>query len=131
MKNPLCFLAVCLFFPAAGLCAASDCGRSPDACQPQPVKLTPFMAELKKAARPTELKQGPAVSTEAGTEAAAPAPLSATPAASIPSPVSVQAEGRLPQKEIFSRPGWLVAAALFLYGLYYFLKTGKKKRRYK
>ena len=121
MKTFLPFLAVCALFPAAGTGAAEDCAKSADACRPQPASLTPFMAELKKAVRAPELKQPPA--KDSGVKERVPGA-----APKIPAPVAAAVEAPL-KKETLSRPGWLAAAALFVYGLYHFLKEGKKKKR--
>jgi hypothetical protein len=106
MKKLFFLLAVCVSFPAPGSGAGTDCAKPSDACRSQPAAITPFMAKLKKSTR----------------EPAAPPKVSAPP--------PIHAAGSEPPvvKKTFSRPGWLAAAALFLYGLYYFLKEGKKRK---
>ena len=123
MKTFLLLIAVCTFFPLPGPAAGTDCAKSSDACRPQPVKVTPFMAELKQVTRATELKQRTANESDAHNGERAAAPTS-----SAPAPISPAAGGPQVKKETVSRPGWLVAAALFLCGLYYFLKEGKKRK---
>ncbi len=122
MKKFLLLLAVCAFLPAPGTGASTDCAKSSDACRPLPAALTPFMAELKQAAQATELKQGPAANSRINSRKPA-----VQPKAAAPAPATTADSEPPVKKETFSRPGWLLAAALFLCGLYYFLKEGRKK----
>jgi hypothetical protein len=123
MKSFLLLLTVCIFFSATDAYADADCGKASDACKPQPVTLTPFMADLKKAAGGPALKQEPAKDTKTNDrEPAAP------PEVSAPAADAAAASEPPVVKKTFSRPGWMVAAALFMSGLYYFLKEGKKRR---
>jgi len=123
--NQLILFAALSLFPASRLPAADDCAKSADACRPRPAQLTPFMAELKKAEKTPEPAQEPAPKRSIKVPEAAAAPK--TPEAA---PAETARPEATAKKEVFSKPGWLAAAAAFLAGLYYFLKeSGKRKRR--
>jgi hypothetical protein len=113
----LLFAALLPLLPAAAR-SAEDCGTTSEACAPAEKKVTPFMAELKKASAPPS-SPAPAVK-------AAPA---AVPAAPETDPVPAAARERGAARETFLKPGWLLAAGALLAALYYFLKDGRKKRR--
>lgn len=130
MKN-LILLPVLISCLAAGLLAADDCGKSSDACTPQIKKITPFMAELKKAQKTPELKQG-AVRVAALKQGEPKARLVAV--STVPAAAKVAADNAAPaepltEKERLSKPAWLFAVGALLAGLYFFLKEGKAKRK--
>ena len=128
MKTFLLLFSLCTFISAGGNCA--DCVGSEDACRPRPEKLTPFMAELKKAAAAPEKAEETVKNTvkKADERAAVPKTSAAAPATSAADTPLETTDAPPEKKEVISRPGWLVAAVLFLYGLYYFLKEGKKRK---
>ena len=123
MKIFLFLFSIFVLLPAIGGCA-DDCAGSDDACRPSRQSLTPFMAELEKAAaekKPdtvkdttTDSERTPGPETSAAEPAAAPA--------SAPDKMATPPG----QEEVVSKPGWMVAAILFLYGLYYFLKMNHR-----
>jgi hypothetical protein len=132
-----------MFCMAAGLWAEDDCAKSADACKPQIRKITPFMAEIKKAGKPLELKQGVAQETTLKQGAAKETALKQGVAKGQalkqgdPKPQFVSKLGPAgdapvvppAQKEALSKPAWLLAVGALLAGLYYFLKEGKSKRK--
>ena len=131
MKKIILFPFI-IFTLALGLRADEGCGKDSDACKPQIKKMTPFMAELKKAQTVPALKQGlikePALKqggpkarlAAAAATTAAIAPATTTIAAAVPA-------APLDDKKTVSHPAWLLAAAGLLAGLYYFLRESKKK----
>ena len=121
MKNIFLISAV-LCVMASGLRADEGCGQAADACKPQIKKLTPFMAELKKA-QVAVLKQSSV--REPALEQGGPKAKLAVPAipADIPKPTPAGNE------KTVSNPVWLLAGAGLLAALYYFLKESKKKRK--
>jgi len=128
MKNFI-LLPALMFCLSVGLQAADDCSKSADACKPQIKKLTPFMAEIKKAQTAPELKQGASRVTalkqgepKARLVAVSTAPAPAKPAGDAPAEPPAQ-------KETLSKPAWLLVIGVLLVGLYYFLKEGKGKRK--
>lgn len=143
MKN-LILLPAFIFCLAAGLRAADDCDKSADACRPKTQELTPFMAGIKKAERTTELKQGAARETalrqgsakaaalkqgEPGARLAALSTAAAASGRAGDDPAGAAPAGPLTDKELLSKPAWLLAVGALLAGLYYFLKEGKTRRK--
>ena len=123
-------LPALMFCLAAGLWAADDCAKSDDACKLQIQKLTPFMAELKKAKKPPELKQGAVKETSLKQGTAKETALKQ----SEPKPEFVSKFGPATaeppaQKETLSKPAWLFVIGALRAGLYYFLKEGKSRRK--
>ncbi|OGS08727.1 MAG: hypothetical protein A2270_04015 [Elusimicrobia bacterium RIFOXYA12_FULL_51_18] len=132
--NKIMLPSVFMFFLASGLWAGDECAKSAEACKPQIKKITPFMAALKKAEKPPELKQGAVreIALEQGEPKAALAaaiPASAAEAVMEGNSADIIAAEPPVKKEALSQPAWLLAVAAFLGGLYYFLKDGKKKKR--
>ncbi len=143
MKNIILLPAFILCL-AAGLWAADDCSKSADACRPQMKKITPFMAEITKAQKPPELKQGTVRETtlKQGTArvtslkqgepkarlVAVSTAIAATKTAANEPAGDAPAEPPA-RKEALSKPAWLLAVGALLAGLYYFLKEGKTKRK--
>ena len=106
----------------AGLRADDGCDKSADACKPRIKKVTPFMAELKKAQSAPALTQGAIKELsvkQAGPKAqlVEPPPPAAAPAQKAPAE----------EDRTVSHPAWLLAAAALLAGLYFFLRESKKK----
>ena len=132
MKN-IILLPVLMFCLAAGLRAADDCAKSDDACKPQIKKLTPFMAELKKAEKQPELKQGVVKETALKQGAAKePALKQGEPKPQFVSKLGSAGDAPVEppaQKEALSKPAWLLAVGALLAGLYYFLKEKKGRKR--
>lgn len=131
MKN-LILLPVVMFCLAPTLRAADDCGKSVEACGPQTQKVTPFMAELKKAEKTPELKQGAArvAARKQGEPKARLAAVSTVPAAAkVTGDMAAAPPEPLTEKETLSKPAWLLAVGALLAGLYFFLKEGKAKRK--
>jgi len=132
--NKIMLPSVLIFFLASGLWAGDECAKSADACKPQIKKITPFMAALKKAEKPPELKQGAVreIALKQGEPKAvlaAAIPASAAEAVRAGNAAADVAAEPPAKKEALSKPAWLLAVAALLAGLYYFLKDGKKKKR--
>ena len=127
MKKSI-ILPALVFCLAAGLWAADDCSKSADACRPQIKKITPFMAEIQKAQKAPELKQG--VVRQAALKQGEPkARLVAVSTAVAAKPVGDAPAAPQTQKETLSKPAWLLVIGALLAGLYFFLKEGKGKRK--
>lgn len=116
----LCFVALSPAF------CVEDCPAG-DACR-QPAKISPFLAEVKKAEKAPELKQGKPRHPELRQGRPrrpelkpAPVETSSAPAAAAP------AQAPAGRKETLSKPGWLLLMFALLAGLYYYLKEGKKR----
>jgi hypothetical protein len=132
MKNLIIFPALILAL-ASGIRADDGCDKASDACKPQIKKVTPFMAELKKAEIKIEPKRsgGDGASLQQGQSKTAALRQGAPKAQLIPAAPAVEpAVSAAPpeNKKILSNPAWLLAAAALLAGLYYFLKESKKKK---
>jgi len=118
MKKTLSAMILTSFFLFAAAKASDDCSKSSDACR-KPVKtVSPFMAEVQKAEKVLEIKQGKSRPAELKT----PAPVEASSA-----PASGAGAAAAEKKDVFSKPAWLLAVSALLAGLYYFLKEGKKR----
>lgn len=143
-------LAAFICIPAAGLRAGDGCDRSSDACKTRIKKVTPFLAELKKAQTSLALNQGPAKTPSSFAPALLPgaskgrgsAALSLSEAApslgqggpkarpAVSTAPAAAAPAAPPEGEkTVSHPAWLLVGAGLLAGLHYFLKENKKKRR--
>lgn len=130
------FLALLCSSAVAQAFGAGDCAPG-DACS-QPKKISPFMAEVTKAAKPPELKQGKPLSPElkqgkplspelkqgrSRQPELKPAPVqTSSAAASAAQPAQPPAV-----RETFSKPAWLLAVFVLLAGLYCYLKEGNKR----
>jgi hypothetical protein len=119
--------AACISLAVA---AGEVCSPSSDACRPAAAgaALTPFMSGLKKAvaAAPAPAGQAPdrpAAERTPRTEKKAQEP------APAPAPEAEPADTPAAAERPFARPGWLLAPALLLTGLYYFLRSGGRKRK--
>jgi len=113
---------------AAGALGADDCVKSTDACRAQSKAVTPFIAALKAAGATTPSPKAAKASPEAKQPATAPLPTEG-PKAPAGQPASQDMQTTAPMQKPLSSPGWLIAVAALLAGLYYFLKDARKKRK--
>jgi hypothetical protein len=104
MKKILSVMTLTLFLPVAAIKTADDCSKSSDACKPSVRTVSPFIAEVQKAEKALEIKQGKSRQAELKM----PAPAEASPAPPA-------AEGR--KQGVLSKPAWLLAVFPFLAGL--------------
>lgn len=110
--------------PAFG---AGDCSKSGDACK-EPAKASPFMAEVRKAGKQPELKQGRPLAPELKQGRSRQPELKPAPVETSSAAVSAAAPAESPAgKETLSKPAWLLLVFALLAGLYYYLKEGKKR----
>lgn len=128
MKRTFPVLALLCSVALAPAFCAEDC-PSGDACK-QPAKISPFLAEVKKAEKAPELKQGKPRHPELTQGRPRRPELKPAPVEVSSAPAAAAAPAESPaKKETLSKPAWLLLVFALLAGLYYYLKEGKKRSK--